>query len=264
MKKLLPLLVLVSLLGPTFAQAKPGALDRSFGGTGKVTSPVAGGWRGGFGSTYLAWGRKGKIVVANGKTLLEFLPSGRQNRRFGDDGRVAIEPPEGTTELSGLAVDSQGRILVAGTTATSSTSTSALVMRYLPDGELDPTFGAGGTVVTDLGLPAPTAPPAEGAFPPPPPPDYTLPAVEARGLTVDAADRPVLTGSWISARQWCYMLIYGAKGTCYIARLRADGTIDSSFDGDGVVTDPSREVEFTPVIDGSDVLAVGTLANCLR
>lgn len=255
--------VLLSLLAPTFVQAEPGALDRGFGGGGKVTSVVAGDWRGGFGSTYLAWGGRGKIVVANRQTLLEYLPNGSRNRRFGGDGRVRIEPPEGTTSLTGLAADSLGRVLVAGTTATEGTAASALVMRYLPDGRLDPAFGDGGVVVTNFGLPAPTAPPPmEGG--PPVPPGADLPNVDVRGLAVDAADRPVLTGSWVSARRWCYLLSYEAQGTGYTARLGTDGSADSSFDGDGVATDPAGEIEFRPVIDGSGVLAVGANPYCRR
>lgn len=258
MKKL-PWLVpaLLSLLLPLHAPAAPGALDRSFGGDGKVTSGFQPHWPGGFGSTFLATTPSGKIVVADGRALFQFLPDGSPDPRFGTGGRTEITPPDGAQYLEDLAVDSKGRILIAGTTETSSTSTSALVMRYRPDGALDPAFGEGGRVVTDFDFPLPTEQPEPHAPGDPPP---TLPIVTARGIAVDAVDRPVVTGSWISARRDCYLYSYVGRGTGFVARLGVDG----STDGSSVATEPAGEVEFSPIIEGSELFAIAGLATCLR
>lgn len=136
-------------------------------------------------------------------------------------------------------------------------------MRYLPDGRLDPAFGQDGVVLTNFGLPAPAVPPpVEGN--PPVSSDSNLPSVEVGGLAVDATDRPVLTGSWTSARRWCYPLIYEPLGVAYTARLQVDGSPDPSFDGDSLLLDPSREYASRPLIDGSSILAVGGSSHCYR
>ncbi|HYG96373.1 MAG TPA: delta-60 repeat domain-containing protein, partial [Solirubrobacterales bacterium] len=206
MKKLLLWLLpaLFALVLPALAPAQAGQLDRSFAGTGKVTAfleppdpdraaPEA----------HLAWAGRGKIVVAAGRTLAEYLPNGRLNRSFGDGGRLRVEPEPGSdVDLAGVAVDSRGRILVAGTTRPSQWSAAGFVARYLADGRPDRSFGNGGTVLTTLGLPAPPKPPNPHPLQPVPP--IEGPFVRFLGLAVDAADRPVLSGAWTRAFTLCY------------------------------------------------------------
>ena len=48
-----------------------------------------------------------------------------------------------------VSIDHHGRILVAG--ATQSVRPDVALARFTPSGELDPTFGEGGRVTTDLG-----------------------------------------------------------------------------------------------------------------
>ncbi len=55
-----------------------------------------------------------------------------------------------TDSADAIAVDSAGRFVVAGSASTDVTKT-AVVARLLPDGQLDPSYGAGGRVVDPLG-----------------------------------------------------------------------------------------------------------------
>ena len=50
-----------------------------------------------------------------------------------------------------VAIEPDGTIVAAGT-ATSSAGDDIALARYLPNGQLDPTFGTGGTTTTDLGF----------------------------------------------------------------------------------------------------------------
>jgi uncharacterized delta-60 repeat protein len=255
---LLPALLIAAIPPP--AQAGLGRVDKSFGRGGKVRT-VLSNKRSEAPPAWVARGQRGKVVVAVGDVLLEYLPDGGLDRDFGANGKVRVEAPPGMTlQPVGMTVDSRGRILVAGTVYPPS---SVFVSRYLPDGSPDRSFGQAGSEVTDLGLPAPPPPPNEGISPTP---VGDGPSVEAAGLAVDAADRPLLTGHWISGWQFCYPHIVDTrKTTGFVARLTVKGSLDRSFGGDGlVIPDPAKEVQFSPLVAGQSVFSVGALDNCLR
>jgi uncharacterized delta-60 repeat protein len=263
MKKLLLLLtVLLFMALPSFAQAKAGQRDNTFGRNGEVvdvlgskSTPIEAD------SFHFARIPGGRFVVLTRNTLIEYLSDGKRNPDFGTDGEVQIEAPTAAElKLVDVAVDSRGRILVAGTVGWA----SAFVARYQLQGERDQSFGLDGTVVTDLGLPAPPPPPNKGIAPTP---AGTEPVVRVLGLAVDEGDRPLLTGGWVSDYQFCYPFIYDTpKETGYVARLGVDGSIDPSFGGDGVVVpDPAKEVATSPIVAGG-IVSIGALAapGCLR
>jgi uncharacterized delta-60 repeat protein len=79
---------------------------------------------------------------------------GRLDPTFGPAGKTTTNVgPSGSAFA--LAVQPDGKIVVAGTTAKRSASGAATshfaLARYHPDGHLDPAFGTGGKVVTDFG-----------------------------------------------------------------------------------------------------------------
>jgi len=96
-------------------------------------------------SPFRAW----KIVRASA--------SGRVDRRFGDQGRAIVKQPDnGSPELASVAVDSRGRVLLAGSVAVPKRSGRSpraflTVIRLLPSGKPDRRFGRGGWIRTDLG-----------------------------------------------------------------------------------------------------------------
>lgn len=261
------LTAVVALAVPSLAQGKAGQLDKTFGTRGRVITllgptPAPYPWITPFESgsqelrTWLARTPAREIVVLVGNTLFEYRPSGHLDRTFGTNGQVAVGVPPGTTlEPSGMTVDSRGRILVTGTVrSTERNVASVFVARYQEGGRPDQSFGDGGIVLTDLGLSAPTPPdPSNLARPP----AIEGPIVESSGLAVDALDRPLLTGTWVSTYRLCYPAVFRQQDVGYLARLDASGAVDPGFATAGVAVDPTREARFSPVVDGDAVLSIG-------
>ena len=104
--------------------------------------------------------RDGKLVVA-GMTiardrgdfaLARYTSRGALDPTFGRRGLVATDfgPPRRRDRAWAVAVQKDGRIVVAGESGEIGHEDLALA-RYRRDGRLDPTFGNGGQVLTDLG-----------------------------------------------------------------------------------------------------------------
>jgi uncharacterized delta-60 repeat protein len=160
-----------------------GALDRSFGAAGEVTSdfnPTAAGAAGeGSGANAIALDSSGRIVVAgstaggsNGITDGDFAfaryeADGRRDTAFGSGGLVRTDFNPGIDhfasfdEATSLAVDEAGRIVAAGyayncpalpcTAPSPNFNYHYALGRYEPDGSLDASFGSGGKAVMGAG-----------------------------------------------------------------------------------------------------------------
>jgi len=122
-----------------------GSLDRSFGTDGKVTA--------GAGAADVAVQADGKIIVTDVDLgLARYLPEGRLDPSFGNRGRVGTHFTSKTSgSASELAVQGDGKLVVAGSAGKDGSNSDFAVARYLPDGRLDPAFGSGGRVLTDFG-----------------------------------------------------------------------------------------------------------------
>jgi uncharacterized delta-60 repeat protein len=214
----------------------------------------------------------GGLILRSNYSLKRLTPAGQFDGSFGKGGTVT--PPTvvgGSFKIAGVAVDSQGRLLVAGTSQYPQPSqspppfellseppiTTARVLRYLPTGMLDTSFGDQGIVETDFGLPPPTS---EGKQLEP------KPLVELTGVAVDSADRIVLSGGAAvglrggCAHDWFWnVLTYAA----FVARLGESGTPDLSFGssnglfgGHYAAENPLRaEIASDPVLAGGDGVA---------
>lgn len=259
-RTLILLLTMWALVLPAAAGARAGQLDKSFGADGRVVTKLSAGTAT---YTHLAWAGGGRLVAALGPHLIEYLPNGRLNRRFSGDGRVEIETPEGNSFApDGLAVDSRGRILVDGTIEASRpgksgalNSSAVAVLRFLPNGHLDLSFGSGGTVLDDFGFPHPThgEAPVEGG-----------PFVNSSGLLVDEADRPVVTGSWLRYDPSpCYSLYCYFTSEPFVARLSEDGSLDGNFGSGGVFVGSTRERASDPVQVGKGLLFLAAYVSCV-
>src|SRR5215211_3565361 len=111
MKKILPLaLILVLLVGvaSAHADARP---DSEFGTKGKIL--LRDGMRAPNASALLPDGR---VVVAQYRQMLAFLPSGQIDQGFGVGGTADLLVPSGssTAAIADVVVDSQGRLVVVG------------------------------------------------------------------------------------------------------------------------------------------------------
>lgn len=220
------------VLLPATSPAAAGSLDRSFHGNGRLVIKVprvessenlieVTRWVPP--SLLSAPGPKGELVVAYDRYVLRYRADGYPRKRFGGDGRVAVPTPEGMSfRLAGVAVDSRGRVLVAGTTKPTGATGGSLyaragVYRFMSDGKLDRGFGEGGVAGASLG------------------------PMHATGLALDSLDRPVLSGVSALTPSFCNQtLVY--LNTTVIARLTARGAPDPAFGGgDGTFTDPLED-----------------------
>lgn len=150
-------LVLLTILAATGrAAAAPGDLDLTFGGDGTVEA-----YPGGYISvpTAVVVQADGGVVAAgvSGPTgsdvaVVRWESDGDLDLTFGGDGIVTTD--FGADEVA-RAVTAQwdGKIVIAGATGSSYNSDGDVILaRYLSNGSLDPTFGVGGQVMTDLGM----------------------------------------------------------------------------------------------------------------
>ena len=189
--------------------APDGNLDAGFGTGGTVTLDVGGREDG---AAALALQPDGKAIVA-GRTavpggtafaLSRFNPDGTLDAGFGMGGRVITGFPDGSARASAVAVQHDGRILAAGSVIRAANFASVAsigLARYTPDGALDPTFGAGGRVTTA----------------------FEAGTATAAALLIDTSGRLIVAG----AAQ--------GTGTVYLVVLRyqPDGALDPTFGGRG-------------------------------
>lgn len=178
-----------------------GNLDRTFGGDGKVATsfaPAAGSAAG------IAVQSDNKIVVAGTAggdfALVRYLPDGTLDTAFSGDGKASLSLASGGESVTGMALQADGKIVVAGYVTNDGIERMA-VARFLTNGEPDPAFGSGGSTVFDFG---------------------------GRSLATCVAlqaDGKIVLG--------------GATGVGYdmaLARCNADGTLDPTFGSGGKVT----------------------------
>ena len=216
-------------------------LDSTFGNAGvaKTTLSAADGDR----LLSVAVGKDGKtygvgfVSIAGDQAMAvaRTKADGTLDTTFSDDGyaTVNVAPGGKTGETSrGVAVQSTGKVVVAGSFEHDPTAqgdaardTDIAVTRFDADGNLDPTFGTGGTTKVDLGQ-GRFLPPAAGSSSP----ANTLVGDSAYGLTVLPDDR---------------LLVVGATPATGDGRTDADfavllftpgGTLDPSFATGGVLT----------------------------
>jgi uncharacterized delta-60 repeat protein len=132
-----------------------GRLDRSFSGDGRKAVDFAGGSDR---AEDVAIQRDGRIVAAGvanmGGIDLDFAavrlrPGGARDKSFSGDGRQTTDFG-GTEGASGLAIQRNRRIVLVGDTDGTPTVDLAL-LRYRPNGKLDPKFSGDGMQTTSIG-----------------------------------------------------------------------------------------------------------------
>jgi uncharacterized delta-60 repeat protein len=180
-----------------------GVLDPTFGDGGRITTNFTDG--------FLDWAEDvtvqpdGKIIAVghanfNRFALARYNADGTPDETFGGDGTVTSNFHPGTDMANAVAIQADGKIVVAGSTRVGQGSGFA-VARYDTSGVLDPSFGEDGEVTTQFFHVAGNA--------------YDL-AIQANGKIVAAGEA-------------------FAGGGFALARYRADGSLDPYFGGDGRV-----------------------------
>ncbi len=148
------LILLLSCACGICAFGAPGALDLSFNGSGKVITDFGGGIERAHGIVVQA---DGKIVVAGNSGILDdgiydfalalYHANGSLDLSFNGTGKVTTAIGAGTDSARGIAVQHDGKIVAAGFSVISDRDRFAVV-RYNTDGSLDTSFGGTGKVLT--------------------------------------------------------------------------------------------------------------------
>lgn len=216
--------ILVSGKSTTFGDSSlvrfnaDGSFDTSFGTDGVVTTPGANGGE-------VVVQADGKIVVVDsynqGKYgLIRYNSDGTLDTSFGTGGMVSTAVGGNESDPWSLAVQPDGKIVVAGT-AWDGSRFDFGVVRYSSDGTLDSSFGDGGIVTTPIGSGD------DGA--------YEV-ALQSDGKILVSGD---------------------SSGTGALVRYNADGTLDTSFGQDGVALVPAAAVLYKPVAQPNGYIIVG-------
>ncbi|MEO7660460.1 MAG: hypothetical protein ABIV48_12675 [Pyrinomonadaceae bacterium] len=148
------------------------------------------------------------VVLAAGNSKLNMNRSpvstnGILDPGFGISGKVSTPVGPGNDVAQAVAVQLDGRVLVAGYAYNGANNDFAIV-RYNSDGTLDPSFGGNGIVLTPVGS-------SED---------------EAFGMTVQPNGNIVLVGQSSN----------GIKSDIAVVRYNSNGTLDTTFDLDGKMT----------------------------
>jgi uncharacterized delta-60 repeat protein len=156
---------------------------------------------------------------------------------FGQNGRVTTDFAAGDDSGAAIAIQPDGRIVVAGD---ANTGTAAdpnydfAVARYLPNGALDESFGGDGRVTTSFDNLNLSDRAADVAIQP-----------DGKLVVVGAVSKPTLGGQFA------------------VARYRPDGSLDPDFSVDGRQTFgfgsdlAAHDVACAVVLDGTDIVVAG-------
>ena len=188
-----------------------GAPDTSFGSNGMVITPIGSGDDEAFSVLVQP---DGKIVAAGVSAtgsafdfaLARYTASGTLDTGFGSGGKVVTPIGAGADYGLSVALQADGKILVAGTSWNGSNYDFALA-RYDASGTLDAGFGSGGKVVTPIG------------------------AGDDWGwsVAVQANGRILVSGTTYAGASG------DSDGDFAVACYRADGTLDAGFGTGGIL-----------------------------
>ncbi len=230
--------------GSRLAKRKPdGSIDSSYGYTGYSRTVK-------FSNSSAAMQTDGKIVLAgdDGKDyfiLSRINTDGSIDQSFGTNG-IQTTLFEGESHSNSVAIQKDNKIVVAGYTdlGTHSDSMYFAVARYNSDGTPDITFNGSGKLTTDFEFQTPGR---YGTFIP-------VHSAGANAIALQNDGKIVVSG-------WAYD---GGYLRFASARYNSDGTLDSSFDSDGIKTTKigSFDVEARSiVIQNDEKIVVAGVAN---
>ncbi|MFN8461855.1 MAG: choice-of-anchor Q domain-containing protein [Anaerolineales bacterium] len=189
-----------------------GSLDSSFDFDGIVTTDFGAS----DGANGLAIQADGKIVVTGYSSgepfdsdakiaIVRYNPNGTLDTSFDQDGKLMTNLGAGYDYASVVALQTDGKILVAGVKNIGINNNDIALVRYLPNGTLDSTFDGDGIVTTEIGV-------GTNEF--------------ASSIALQLDGKIVVVGTVDNSSNSDFALL----------RYQMNGVLDSSFDGDGIVT----------------------------
>ncbi|MCB0793091.1 MAG: hypothetical protein KDB88_00010 [Flavobacteriales bacterium] len=188
--------------------AQAGSLDPSFSSDGYMTHGFF--LENDFGRAVIEQ-PDGRILVAGNSFqqgssyfgVMRLLADGSLDLSFDTVGYTTIRPGDDNAACFALALQPDGKIVLAGYAFNGLQNDAALV-RLMPDGQLDPSFGSGGIVQTSL---APVG-------------------IELYAIAIQPDGKIVVTGNGFD----------GVNGEVIVLRYLTDGTLDPAFNGQGYTT----------------------------
>lgn len=190
-----------------------GTLDTTFNGTGYVTASLS---TGSEEARAMLRQPDGKILLvgfantasSSDFALARFNADGTLDTSFDADGKVTTDIGTNTTDFAyAVALQSDGKIVVAGTTNDGGNNTNFALARYNTDGSLDTSFNSTGKVITDFA----------GSHD------------EARAVVIQADGKIIVGGAGNPVSG-------GFADHFALARYNTNGSLDASFNSTGKVT----------------------------
>ena len=180
----------------------------------------------------------GKILVGGSTTVLDpdfdqrlalarYNPNGTLDTTFGSGGRVVTDLPGNTEEIRDIAVQPDGKIVVAV-----NNFVDFAVVRYNANGTLDSGFGSGGRAIF-------------GNF------NGANLTEYSEALTLQADGKIVVVG--------IAHLPGGGQHDFAVARLTTSGALDSSFSGDGKLSISPSVIEHRAAAETVDIAPDGDI-----
>ena len=215
--------------------AAPGDLDPSFGNGGVVITGDSNLYPNLLNTAWdMALQSDGKIVVVGDGTLgthnwdfavVRYNPDGSLDGSFGGTGVVHTRLTSEYDGASAVAIQPDGKIVVAGSRYGNAGGSSFAVVRYNTDGSLDTSFNGTGIVITSV----------NGSH------DYAFSvAIQTDGKIVVAGTSGISTNNFA------------------IVRYNADGTLDTSFNGTGkVITAIPGGISSVAIQSDGKIIAAG-------
>ena len=197
-------LISVIIIANSQLHAQPGALDKSFGTDGKAITLISGINNELYKITIQ---KDNKIVAAsvnhigfkNDPLVVRYLENGIIDSSFGINGYSTINDGLFSIDCC-IAIQDDGKILVGGTT----NSNEVIIYRFMPDGDLDNSFGSKGVTINNLGG-----------------------ETGARDIAILPDGKILVGGSFYAFKTENF------KDAPFAARFNADGSLDSSFGKSG-------------------------------
>ena len=190
-----------------FSYAQDGSLDTSFGNNGFAITDFFGGWDR---ASSIAVQEDGNIVVFGfvdlpgnefAEGLLRYLPDGSLDITFGIDGLVTTASGDIYYEYFNSIHIQPDQKIITSTTFLQDGEADYLLVRYLPNGDLDASFGVNGIVKTNYGE-------------------------DNLGGTVLLSDGKILAGG---------STLFGGNNFILLVRYMPDGSSDTSFGTNGTI-----------------------------
>ena len=237
MKTKISTLILIMVCNTLLLYGQPGSLDTTFDNDGKVTTDFGIGTDWGWSVTTQT---DGKIIVVGGTIeegtgemdfgIVRYNPDGSLDNSFDLDGMVTTPIGSGYDEAYSVAIQPDGKILVAGISWSGNPSFDDFALvRYNQDGSLDSSFGTNGIVLTDFGG-----------------------SDVAYSVAIQPDGKILVAGTTFTP----------LDGDFGLVRYNQDGSLDSSFGTNGIVltdfggSDVAKSVAIQP--DGKILVAGGS------